>query len=75
MNNEDKMIKVWPFYDAPKEYQEMSKNGGDEDWVAFVPAALANTWIGWLEEGQSFGCCSVDEYVVDGGVIKIGSHA
>ena len=32
------MIKVWRFEDAPKKYRALSTNGGDEDWIAFVPA-------------------------------------
>jgi hypothetical protein len=30
-------IRVWPFADAPIELQAYSQNGGDEDWLAFVP--------------------------------------
>lgn len=72
---DEKTIKVWRFDDAPEEYRALSTNGGDEDWIAFVPASLAADWIGWLEEGQSFGCCCVDEHKVAGGVIRIGCHA
>lgn len=70
-----KAIIVWKFDDAPKEYRELSTNGGDEDWVAFVPSCLLDDWIGWLDSGSSFGCSSVDEYIVDGGVVRIGSHS
>ena len=34
-------ILVWRFYDAPEEYAALSVNGGDEDWLAFVPDAAA----------------------------------
>lgn len=71
---ENKTIKVWRFADAPEEYRNLSTNGGDEDWLAFVPEALAGEWIGWLESG-SFGCCAIDEHKVEGGIIKIGCHA
>lgn len=70
-----RVILVWKFCDAPLEYQSLSDNGGDEDWLAFVPAHLSQEWIGWLVEGSSFGCCRVAEYAVDGGVVRIGSHA
>jgi len=68
-------IKVWRFKESPKEYQAMSNNGGDEDWVAFIPDEMSAYWVAWLESGTPFGCCCVDEFKVDGGTIKIGSHA
>lgn len=67
-------ITVWEFDNAPKEYRDLSTNGGDEDWIAFVPTHLKDAWIPWLEEGP-FGCAGVQERPVDGGAIRIGSHA
>jgi hypothetical protein len=67
-------IRVWRFRDAPEDLQALSTNGGDEDWLAFVPDHLADQWIGWLESGGSFGCCDVDEFPIRGGVVRIGSH-
>jgi hypothetical protein len=66
---------VWHFAGAPKEFQELSTNGGDEDWVAVLPKDFG--WAPmWLEEGGSFGCCSVDEHELpDGRRVFIGSHA
>lgn len=69
------VIKVWRFEDAPKRYRDLSTNGGDEDWVAFVPAALANEYIGWMDEGGPYGCFAVKVYSVDGGEIRIGCHS
>jgi hypothetical protein len=74
-HTDDKTIKVWRFEGAPREYRDLSTNGGDEDWIAFIPSALAEEYIGWLESGSSFGCCCVDEYKVEGGVICIGCHS
>lgn len=68
-------ILVWRWQDAPEEYRNLSPHGGDEDWVAFVPYSIASSYIAWLEEGSSFGCCSVSEHGVPGGIIKIGAHA
>lgn len=68
-------ILVWRFHEAPPQYQALSDHGGDEDWVAFIPDSLAGEWIGWLQEGTSFGCCRVSEHSVDGGVVRIGAHA
>lgn len=68
-------IAVWKFGDAPEEYRSLSEHGGDEDWIAFVPEDLKDEWIGWMQEGTSFGCCSVTEHAVEGGVVRIGAHS
>ena len=70
-----RIIIIWKFNDAPKYFRDLSENGGDEDWVAFVPDALKDEYIGFLDEGSSFGCCTVEEHDVDGGRIYIGCHA
>lgn len=67
-------ILVWPFYDAPQAYRELSPHGGDEDWVAFVPDSFRGD-PRFLDQGTSFGCCSVSEHPVDGGTVRIGAHA
>ncbi len=70
------MIRVWPFYEAPKELQALSPHGGDEDWLAVVPQALVDSWIPWLEEGRGFGACDVSEHLQDdGSKVFIGAHA
>ena len=71
-------IQIWSFYDAPEELQSLSDNGGDEDWVAIIPEHLKDEWIGWLEEGTSFGCCRVQELdhpTLKGYKVRIGSHS
>ena len=68
-------IVIWKFRDAPEEYQGKSENGGDEDWIAFVPDGMKDDYIGFLEEGSAFGCCCVEEHDVDGGRIYIGCHS
>ena len=55
-------IKIWSFYDAPKELQELSLNGGDEDWIAIIPDYLKDEWLPWMETGSTFGRCCVNEY-------------
>lgn len=78
MFDASKTILVWRFGDAPKEYQELSPHGGDEDWIAFIPAVYANDygdWITWADTGCPFGCCNVSVHDVPGGTIRIGSHA
>lgn len=73
MNNKY-LIKVWPFEHAPDKYKKLSQNGGDEDWIAFVPDPLSDAYINWLE-CPAFGCFDVSEYKVSGGIIKIGAHS
>jgi hypothetical protein len=68
-------ILVWKFHEAPERYQKLSTHGGDEDWLAYIPDRLKNEWIGWMEEGGSFGCSSVTQHEVGGGLVKIGAHA
>lgn len=68
-----KPIRIWRFNDAPKRYR--ISIGGDEDWVAFVPNGYQPEWIGWLDEGTSFGCRKVKVFKTKDGTIHIGAHA
>lgn len=68
-------ILVYSWDNAPAKFRALSKHGGDEDWVAFVPDAYKDKWIGWLESGSSFGCCDVSIDVVEGGKVYIGAHS
>ncbi len=71
-----RVIKVWKFDEAPKKYQALSTNGGDEDWIALVPKSMSEEWIGWLEKGTSFGCPASEEHKLkNGDVIRIGCHS
>jgi len=68
-------ILVWNFYDAPQEFRDLSPHGGDEDWLAFVPAHVGDhAYIPWLEM-PAFGCCDVSTHPVEGGEVRIGAHA
>ena len=69
----DKTIMVWRFYEAPQEFQALSGHGGDEDWLAFVPAAFQDEWIGWTE--GSFGISETTRHPVEGGWVYIGAHS
>jgi hypothetical protein len=74
--NEREPIKVWRFNEAPVHFQELSCNGGDEDWVALVPAGMSTIDIFWLHSGSAFGCCEVEEHEQsDGSVVCIGCHS
>lgn len=73
---EQSAIVVWRFHDAPRVFRDLSDHGGDEDWLAVVPASMAGEYIGWLQEGSLFGICSISEHRLDdGSVVYIGAHA
>lgn len=76
---EQEYIKVWPFYEAPEEYRKLSPHGGDEDWLAWIPARIVKEyggWLIWMESGSSFGVCEVSEHnLLDGSQVRIGAHS
>ena len=72
-------IKIWKFEDAPEEFRNMSISGDDKDWLALISPTYINEYLPFLE-GDSFGCCSVDEFYIHKGLFKgykilIGAHA
>jgi hypothetical protein len=71
--NQEKVIKIWEFDDAPIEYQQLSENGGDEGWVALVIGYGDETPL--VVEQISSGLFSVDRYSVSEGIVYIGAHA
>jgi len=77
MEREKEFFKIWEFKDAPKKYSTLSTNGGDEDWVAFVPESMDDTWkvFNFFEYNNKFGDCEDNTHDVDGGAVYIGSHA
>lgn len=71
-------ISVWRFYDAPDDLRALSPHGGDEDWLAEIPPSYADDYLGWMEDGTSFGCCSVSAHAhptKPGWSVRIGAHA
>ena len=74
-----KSLLVWRFKDAPQEYQDLSENGGDEDWILFIPLEWGedgkSPWIPWADDDTEFGIASVQEFQVGNGWVRIGSHA
>jgi hypothetical protein len=68
------VIRVWRFGDAPQIFQALSPHGGDEDWVALVPAALTEAYIPWLDFMDTMRDPSRHQ-LEDGSVVVIGSHA
>ena len=70
----NKPIEIWDFYSAPKEYKSMFDDD-DADWLAVIPKRYLKSYIGFLEEGTSFGCCCVDKKKIKDGEIWVGRHA
>lgn len=67
-------IQVWRFMEAPADLRELSTNGGDEDWLALVPAKFNDDYIGWL--GTDFGCFGVETHdLPTGDKVYIGCHS
>jgi hypothetical protein len=68
-------IVVWRFGSAPADLRALSQNGGDEDWLALIPAGMAGDWIPWIDS-DTFGCCDRSSFdLPDGRKVVIGSHA
>jgi hypothetical protein len=73
-------ILVWEFKNAPQEYQDLSTNGGDEDWLVFVSNDILNSnseewkyWTPfWIQAMDS--CREPQEIKIKEGMIFIGSH-
>ena len=72
--SDDRMIRVWPFYEAPEELQALSEHGGDEDWLALVPVSFGDTWLPWLE-GRQFGKDVTEHLRPDGSRVFISAHS
>lgn len=76
LDHRDGAILVWRFREAPDSLREMSEHGGDEDWVAYVPASVQDGEPMWAAEGTPFGCFSVSRHeLVDGSAVLIGAHS
>lgn len=55
-----KAIQVWQFDDAPEHLKVGSWD--DADWLAVVPEGYEGVYIGWMDSGSAFGCCSIGEF-------------
>lgn len=75
-NPDDWRIEIWPFDKAPERYRNMCNVGGDEDWIALVPAKLAGSWLPFLEQNK-FGN-DVDQIPMNDGtgrMLLVSTHA
>jgi hypothetical protein len=79
-------IKIWRFYEAPEKYRKLSTNGGDEDWIAFVPFEMAEedlveSFFGRPNFGgqvrNPFGVSDIDKHCIpdEHAYVFIGCHA
>lgn len=70
-------IRVWRFEDAPRELQDLSVNGGDEDWLLEVPPGVLDDYMPtWVYATDSCGEPDVlDHPKKKGWHVIIGSHA
>ena len=75
-----KAILVWPWDEAPEDLKKIASQGGDEDWLIFVPKELVEEWLNrygtphWIE--RTAACCDPDRFdLPDGSVLYVGSHA
>jgi len=70
-----KAIMIWPFADAPEEWQALSPHGGDEDWVAFIPTEIYEKFgiPIWVENLS--GTWTYSYHPVAGGIVVITAHA
>ena len=67
----NKHIKLWAWKDAPEHFRALSRNGGDEDWVALIPDELDAP--SWLEAMDS--CRDPQIFHRAEGTVWIGAHS
>lgn len=46
-------IRIWAFKEAPTVLRELSRHGGDEDWIAEIPPVFGRDIPSWM---SSLGC-------------------
>lgn len=70
-----KPIQVWPFHQAPQKYRDLSMHGGDEDWVALIPADFPGGRPFWIDTPHFAPCDVSEHHLPDGSMVCIGAHA
>jgi hypothetical protein len=77
MNQEqsDKAIHIWKFNDAPPFYRSLSKLGGNEVWLMYVPSELEKEWLVEFitQDGEPFGERAIHHYPLSGATVYIGA--
>lgn len=72
--------KVWDWKNAPEDLKRLSQNGGDEDWLVFVPVQIYDMWYYdpfWIEAMDSCRDPQKIRLVTPeyDGFVFIGAHA
>jgi len=71
-----KSIRIWPWKSAPPQFRKLSNNGGDEDWIVYIPQEhLSDVDHSlWLDNIDS---CTEPQKIQlkNGDWIFIGSHS
>jgi hypothetical protein len=67
------LIEIWRFADAPREYQALSGNGGDEDFIVIV--RHQHLEFGPTTSGGFLGVWHWSMYPYEGLEVWIGAHA
>lgn len=68
------VIEIWRFEDAPKDLQDLSPHGGDEDYVVIVRDE-DNPAVWQLEGGRFLGDDHWTKHEHNGEIAWIGAHA
>jgi len=71
-----KSIRIWPWKSAPPQFRKLSNNGGDEDWIVYIPQEhLSDVDHSlWLDNIDS--CAEPQKIQLkNGDWIFIGSHS
>lgn len=69
-----RQIVVWKFDDAPWALRALSTYGGDEEWIAWIPAGYPH-WVSWIDGVGQFGGADVTERTLpSGAVVRISAH-
>lgn len=76
IHQEKNSIIVWEFYDAPKELRDLSRSGGDEDWLVEIPPKFTeNMYIRWLDHIDSCYEPEIHDHPTKiGWKVAIGTH-
>lgn len=68
-------VRVWTFADAPQELRALMQRGGDEDWIAVVPATYQERhYVDWLDYGR-FGPNVDTAQLADGSTVYLAYHS
>lgn len=67
-------IRVWTFADAPQELRALMGRGGNENWIAVVPATYEDRhYVEWLDPGY-FGPNVDTRKLADGTTVYLAYH-